>query len=132
MKITGVSGFGPVIQNGETDEKLYLDDLGITFEEAYGDYRFTEHLAGTRHFSLMPLGRLAESLFGDPAWPQELTVPQAWIEFEVDDIETATKELQDRGYDLLVRARQEPWGQLLTRFLTPSGLMVGIVRNPPQ
>jgi hypothetical protein len=78
----------------------------------------------------MPLARLAASLFGDPVWPHELTVPQAWIEFEVDDIEAATRELEDRGYDLLVRAREEPWGQVLTRFLAPGGLMVGIVRNP--
>jgi hypothetical protein len=52
MKVIGISGFGPVIQNSETDEKLYLDDLGISFEEVYDDYRFTEHLAGARHFSL--------------------------------------------------------------------------------
>jgi catechol 2,3-dioxygenase-like lactoylglutathione lyase family enzyme len=130
MKVTGVSGFGPVIQDGETGAKLYLDDLGISFEEVYEDYRFTEHLAGARHFSLMPLSRLAESLFANRAWPRELAVPQAWIEFEVEDIEAATKELEDRGHDLLVRARKEPWGQVLTRFLTPDGLMVGIVRNP--
>jgi hypothetical protein len=130
MKVTGVSGYGPVIQHGETEEKLYLDDLGISFEEVYGDYRFTERLAGARHLSLMPLARLATSLFGSPDWPEGLTVSQAWIEFEVDDIEAATRELENRGYDLLVRAREEPWGQVLTRFLAPSGLMVGIVRNP--
>jgi hypothetical protein len=130
MKVIGISGFGPVIQDSQTDEKLYVDDLGIPFEAVYDDYRFTEHLAGARHFSLMPLARLAVSLFGDPAWPRELTVPQAWIEFEVDDIEAATGELEDQGYDLLVRAREEPWGQVLTRFLAPGGLMVGVVRNP--
>jgi len=59
----------------------------------------------------MPLTRFAASLFGDPAWPQGLTVPQAWIEFEVDDIEAATRELEDGAYDLLVRAREEPWGR---------------------
>jgi hypothetical protein len=130
VKVTGISGFGPVIQDSQTDEKLYLDDLGIPLEEVYDDYRFTEHLAGARHISLMPLARLAASLFGDPAWPQELSVPQAWIEFEVDDIAAATRELKDRGYALLVRAREEPWGQVLTRFLAPGGLMVSIVRNP--
>jgi hypothetical protein len=130
MKVTRVSGFGPVLQDGEAGAKLYSDALGITFEEVYGDYRFTEHLAGARHFSLMPLERLAESLFGNRTWPEGLAVPQAWIEFEVEDIETATEELEDRGYDLLVRTRSEPWGQVLTRFLTPEGLMVGIVRNP--
>jgi hypothetical protein len=130
VRIIGVSGFGPVIQDGEPGEKLYLEDPGIHFEEVYGDYRFTKHLAGARHFSLMPLSRLAESLFGDPTWPNEVTVPQAWMEFEVDDIDGATKELEERGYDLLVRAREQPWGQVLTRLLAPGGLMVSVVRNP--
>lgn len=32
MKVIGISGFGPVIPDGETGEKLYVDDLGIHFE----------------------------------------------------------------------------------------------------
>lgn len=129
MKINQISGFGPVIQNREAAEKLYIDDLGITFEEVYEDYRFTEQLAGARHFSLMPLARFAQAIFGTSTWPENLIVPQAWIEFDVDDVEAATSELADRGYDLLVRARKEPWGQVVTRFLTPEGMVVGIVHN---
>jgi uncharacterized glyoxalase superfamily protein PhnB len=56
----------------------------------------------------------------------------AWVEFEVDDIDAATQELQDRGYTLLVRARHEPWGQVITCLITDTGLMVGIVRNPEE
>jgi hypothetical protein len=85
-----------LIQNSQTAEKLYVDDLAIPFEQVYDDYRFTEHLAGARRFSLMPPSRLATALFGDPAWPQALTVPQAWIEFEVD-IESPTVELGAGG-----------------------------------
>ena len=103
---------------------------GIPFEEVYDDYRFTEHLAGARHFSLMPLARLAASLFGAPAWPGELTVPQAWIEFEVDDIEAATRELEEPGGTTCWSVPGRNRGQLLTRFLAPGGLMVGVVRNP--
>jgi hypothetical protein len=127
-----MSGFGPVLSDPAEQEKLYTDDLGIAFEEVYDDYRFTEHLMGTRHFSLMPLSRLSQSLFGKPAWPADVTVPQAWVEFEVDDIDAATQELEDRGYTLLVRARHEPWGQVITRLITDTGLMVGIVRNPEE
>ena len=132
MQVTGISGFGPVLTDTAGQEKLYTDDLGIVFDETYGDYRFTEHLDGARHFSLMPLSRLSTSLFGKPAWPADVTVPQAWVEFEVDDIDGATQELEDRGYTLLVRARHEPWGQVITRLITDTGLMVGIVRNPAQ
>jgi hypothetical protein len=132
MQVTGISGFGPVLSDTATQEKLYTDDLGLAFEEVYDDYRFTEHLKGARHFSLMPLSRLSESLFGEPTWPADVLVPQAWVEFEVDDIDAATQELEDRGYALLVRARHEPWGQVITRLITDTGLMVGIVRNPPE
>jgi hypothetical protein len=61
-----------------------------------------------------------------------VTVPQAWAEFEVDDVDAATQELEDRGYTLLVCARHEPWGQVITRLITDTGLMVGIVRNPEE
>lgn len=132
MNITQVSGFGPVLRDLAAEEGLYTDALGINFEEVYDDYRFTEQLPGTRHFSLMPLPRLAQSLFGSPDWPVSRPVPQFWIEFEVDDIEAATKELEEKGYDVIVRARTEPWGQVLSRLLAPSGLLVGIAENPPE
>ena len=77
----------------------------------------------------MPLARFAQAIFGTSTWPENLIVPQAWIEFDVDDVEAATSELADRGYDLLVRARKEPWGQVVTRFLTPEGMVVGIVHD---
>ena len=38
-------------------------------------------------------------------------MPQAWVEFEVRDIDTATDALKARGYRLLVDNRVEPWGQ---------------------
>jgi hypothetical protein len=57
-------------------------------------------------------------------------VPQAWLEFDVADIEKATPELKSQGYRLLVGARAEPWGQVVTRLLGPEGLLVGITHTP--
>jgi hypothetical protein len=57
-------------------------------------------------------------------------VPQAWLEFDVDDIEAATRELEERGFHLLVRNRTEPWGQVVTRLLSPEGLLVGVTVTP--
>jgi hypothetical protein len=118
MQVTGMSGFGPVLSDTTEQEKLCTDDLGIAFEEVYDDYRFTEHLKGARHFSLMPLSRLPTSLFDGSAWPADVTVRQAWVEFQVDDIDAATQELQDRGYTLLVRA-------------APAAPRAGLPREPP-
>jgi hypothetical protein len=58
--------------------------------------------------------------------------PQAWIEFDVEDVEEATKELEDSGYRLLVRARKEPWGQTVTRLISPEGLLIGVTLTPWQ
>lgn len=35
-----------------------------------------------------------------------------------------------RGYQLLVAARKEPWGQVVTRFQGPEGLLVGVTHTP--
>ncbi|SQI93441.1 glyoxalase family protein [Klebsiella oxytoca] len=57
-------------------------------------------------------------------------MPQAWVEFEVRDIDTATDALKARGYRLLVDNRVEPWGQTVTRLLSPEGLLAGITVTP--
>jgi len=53
-------------------------------------------LDGVKHFALWPLAQAAESCFGTDQWPGDLSVPQAWIEFDVEDIEKATAELNRR------------------------------------
>ena len=57
-------------------------------------------------------------------------MPQAWLEFDVDDVDAATRELEEQGYRLLVRQRTEPWGQTVARLLSPEGAIVGISYAP--
>ena len=83
-----------------------------------------------KHFALWPLSAAAQSCFGTENWPTDLPVPQGWIEFDVDDVATATAELENKGYRVLVAAKQEPWGQTVTRLLGPEGLLVGITYTP--
>ena len=49
---------------------------------------------------------------------------------DVEDIESATRLLEESGCTLLTRLRQEPWGQTVTRFLSPEGLLVAIAHTP--
>ena len=83
-----------------------------------------------RHFALWPLDQAARSCFGTDTWPEEYAVPQGWVEFDVADILAATEELETRGYHLLITAKEEPWGQTVTRLLGPEGLLVGITHTP--
>ena len=69
-------------------------------------------------------------LFWESEWRRNLPTPQAWLEFDVADIEKATEELKSQGYKLLVANRKEPWGQIVTRLLGPEGLLVGVTYTP--
>ena len=132
MKILFVAGFGPVSADVPESRKLYETVLEIPFKVEEGEYVHTDALDGSRYFAIWPLAQAAESCFGSTEWPADVPRPQAWIEFDVDDIASATKELEDNGYKLLVRAREEPWGQTVTRLLSPEGLLVGITVTPWQ
>lgn len=130
FKILFIAGFGPIVRDSEASHKLYAEALAIPFKESEGGYFHTEALEGVKAFAMWPLAQAAQSCFGKDVWPEEIPVPQAWLEFDVDDVEKATAELESRGYRMLIRAKKEPWGQTVTRFLGPEGLLIGITFTP--
>jgi catechol 2,3-dioxygenase-like lactoylglutathione lyase family enzyme len=131
MHVLFVAGFGPIVADMAASRAFYGDGLGLPLE---GDASYTSveqgALDGVKHFALWPLSGAAESCFGTPEWPADIPAPQGWIEFDVADIEEATAELETKGYRVLARAKQEPWGQTVTRLLAPDGLLVGLTYTP--
>ena len=125
-----IAGFGPVARAPDATRKLYRQVLGIGFKEETGGYLHTEALKGANSFALWPLSQAAQSCFGKESWPDDVAVPQAWIEFDVESVERATAELEAQGYRMLVRNKKEPWGQTVSRFIAPEGLLVGITFTP--
>jgi hypothetical protein len=130
MKVLFVAGFGPIVRDREASRRLYAEDLDINLEADADGYLHTEGLDGVNTFALWPLSQAAQSCFGSPEWPAHVPVPQAWLEFDVDDVEAATAELRAKGYILLVSTRVEPWGQTVTRLLSPEGILVGVTHTP--
>jgi catechol 2,3-dioxygenase-like lactoylglutathione lyase family enzyme len=129
MKVLFVAGFGPIVPDSEAAQAFYVRDLGLVLE-GDDDYQSTAGLEGVKHFALWPLSAAAESCFGDTEWPSDIPVPQGWIEFDVEDIAAATAELEANGYRLLQANKLEPWGQRVTRLLSPEGLLVGVTYTP--
>jgi Glyoxalase-like domain len=130
INILFIAGFGPIVRDSAQSRKLYGDTLGIAFKEESGQYLHTEALKGAKSFALWPLAHAARSCFGKDSWPDNVPVPQAWLEFDVDDVQQATAALESRGYRVLVKSQQEPWGQTVSRFISPEGLLVGITCTP--
>jgi hypothetical protein len=130
FKILFIAGFGPIVREVAPSRKLYGATFGIPFKEESGGYLHTEVLKGAKSFALWPLSQAAQSCFGKDSWPENLPVPQAWLEFDVDSVEKATAELEARGYRMLIKNKKEPWGQTVSRFIAPEGLLVGITFTP--
>lgn len=133
MRIESVASVSVIVANADDGRALFRDALGVTFEGGEGDYVFTEKLPGAKHFGVWPLHEAARACFGSEEWPSGVTVPQASIELEVgsaEEVAPAADELRSRGYELLHDAKEEPWGQTITRLLTADGLLVGVCYTP--
>jgi catechol 2,3-dioxygenase-like lactoylglutathione lyase family enzyme len=130
INVLFVAGFGPIVRDRQPSEKFYIESLGLTFHREEGGYLHTDKIEGVKHFALWPLSQAAQSCFGTETWPKDLPVPQAWLEFDVMDVQAATEELKKQGHKLLVSASKEPWGQIVTRLLSPEGILVGVVYTP--
>ena len=134
IEVLFVAGFGPISQSTESSATFYVQVLGLPLKPMEGncDYLLSEEgaLKGVKHFAVWPLSQAASSCFGAGQWPTELPIPQGWIEYEVRDLDSATRVLSEKGYCLLVANRTEPWGQTVTRLLSPEGLLTGLTITP--
>jgi catechol 2,3-dioxygenase-like lactoylglutathione lyase family enzyme len=127
VKILFVAGFAPVVRDMAASKRLYGEALGLPLE---GDYPATDRLDGAKHFGLWSLSEAARACFGTDRWPADVPVPQASLEFDVDDVDAAATELERAGYRLIHRAKREPWGQTICRLLSPEGLLLGLGDTP--
>jgi catechol 2,3-dioxygenase-like lactoylglutathione lyase family enzyme len=133
MNVLFIASVAVVTADPPRSCELFIGALGLPLEGEGEGYFSSGSIPGSKHFGVWPLTQAAEACFGTPEWPAGRIVPQASIEFEVEDAEavaTAGGELQRAGFDLLHPARTEPWGQTVTRLLTKDGLIVGVSYAP--
>jgi hypothetical protein len=50
--------------------------------------------------------------------------------FKVESVNT-TADLESPGYQMLIRNKTEPWGQTVSRFLSPEGSLLAAVTFTP-
>lgn len=134
MKVLFVAGVSVVAADPPRSRKFFLETLGLPLEaDATGEYYSSGAVEGSKHFGVWPLSQAAEACFGSSEWPSDRRVPQASVEFEVEDeaaVGAAEKELIEAGFDVLHATKTEPWGQTVTRVQTEEGVIVGISYAP--
>jgi catechol 2,3-dioxygenase-like lactoylglutathione lyase family enzyme len=132
MKISFVAGFGPLVRDLPASLAFYRDTLGLPLE-GDDEYIATNDLDGVRHFGQWRLEDAARSIFGTDAWPEDVPIPQANLELDVESeaaVEDAAASLRAAGYPVLVGPKVEPWGQTVLRLLGPEGLLISITYTP--
>ena len=133
MNVLFIASMAVVTADSAQSRELFIDALGLPLEGEGDGYYSSGSVPGSNHFGVWPLSQAAEACFGTLEWPADRVVPQASIEFEVEDVgavAAAGDELQQAGFELLHQARTEPWGQTVARLLTQDGLIVGISYAP--
>ena len=133
MKISFVAGFGPIVRDTDASRRFWGDGLGISLEEAAPGYWTNDDLEGIKAFALWPLGQAAQATFGTDAWPDDVPVPQSWMELDVESpaaVAGAVAELKASGFRMLSEAREEPWGQTTSHLLSPEGMLLGVTYTP--
>jgi catechol 2,3-dioxygenase-like lactoylglutathione lyase family enzyme len=134
MKIEFIASIAVIATHPAKSRELFVDGLGLPLEASEGsDYFHSEQIGGSKHFGVWPLAEAAQACFGVSEWPADRTIPQASIEFEVQDVDavrSAADELRAGGFTLLHDARTEPWGQTVARLQSVDGCVVGISYVP--
>lgn len=137
MDIQLIASFAVITTDAATDRRLFVDAMGLPLHGPEGvegsDYVFSDAIRGAKHFGVWPLSEAAESCFGTSTWPETHPVPQASVEFELgtaEEVDGAVEELQGRGHRMVHGSRTEPWGQVIARLQSSSGVLVGVCFTP--
>lgn len=130
MNVLFVAGFGPIVKDPPATRAFYKDTLGLPLTDLSPEYSALDGFDGVKHLGLWPLGDAAQSCFGTREWPDDIPVPQATLELEVDDVAGAAAEMEAAGHTLIHGAKTEPWGQEIARLLDPNGMLIGLCHTP--
>lgn len=133
MRVAFVAGFGPIIRDPAASRAFWQEGLGIEFAEPAPGYLTNDALEGVKAFAMWPLTQAAEATFATAEWPEDVPVPQAWLEVDVESpqaVAAAVEELEAAGHRVLRGALEEPWGQTTARVLSPEGLLLGVTFTP--
>ena len=110
---------------------FYKELFGVPLEyEGASDYTATNEMDGLEHFGLWTLLDAARSVFDQSEWPTDVPIPQGIIEFDVEDVAEAVSEMKSKGAEILQGTKVKPRGQTTVCFLSPEGLLIGIMYTP--
>ncbi len=109
-------------------KKFYTDILGfgVTFENEFYILLHTPSKEAEISF-LLPNHPSQQPLFQQPFTGQGM-----YLTIEVDDVDKVYNDLQNKGVEIKIEIRDEPWGDRHFAIQDPNGIGIDIVKYSPQ
>ncbi|HSF81770.1 MAG TPA: VOC family protein [Anaerolineales bacterium] len=127
--IRHLAGLAEIVADVESAVHFYREVLGLEVEHASGSLYATVKIPGVLHFGLWGRAAAAESVYGDPAAAHKIPLGFS-LGFEVDEVAQSQRDLSENGCQFVQTRREEPWGQVTSRFHSPSGALCEISETP--
>ena len=122
------AGVAEIVEDFEAAVQFYRDTLGLEVESLSEGYA-TATIPGVIHFGIWSRAEAAEATYGSPDAADR--VPLGFtIAFEVDNVTEAAQHLDNAAVKIVQPTKTEPWGQVTSRFITPSGALCEIAETP--
>ena len=119
---------GIVTEKLAETKKFYLEmlDFGVTFENEFYLLLHTPNQDAEISF-LLPNHPSQQPLFQKPFAGQGM-----YLTIEVEDVDKVYKHLKNRGVEIKIDIRNEPWGDRHFAIRDPNGIGIDIVKYSPQ
>ena len=122
------AGVAEIVEDFEAAVQFYRDTLGLEVESLSEGYA-TATVPGVLHFGIWSRAEAAQATYGSPDAAER--VPLGFtIAFEVDNVTEAAQHLDNAAVKIVQPTKTEPWGQVTSRFITPSGALCEIAETP--
>ncbi len=127
--IRHVAGIAEIVEDVEAAVGFYRDILGLPVKyEEDSPYAHVE-VPGVLHFGLWSRIHAAEVTLGDAS--QADRIPLGFtVGLEVESVGEASGEMKTKGWPIAQTRREEPWGQVTSRFFSPSGALCEFSETP--
>ena len=119
---------GIVTEKLAATKDFYTNKLGfgVTFENEFYLLLHTPNKSAEISF-LLPHHPSQQPLFQQPFTDQGL-----YLTIEVDDVDQLYADIKNKGVDLEIELRNEPWGDRHFAIKDPNGIAIDLVKYSPQ
>jgi catechol 2,3-dioxygenase-like lactoylglutathione lyase family enzyme len=120
--IRHIASLAEIVNDVDVAVQFYRQVLGFQVNHEPGSGYATIEIPGILHFGIWDRSNAAEMTYGDREKAEEIPLGFS-VGFEVDDVEDAIQEVEGKDWRIVQGRKVEPWGQMTSRFFSPSGAL---------